>query len=565
MKSIGIDIGTYSIKIAEVNSTARGFTVTNIIQKELSQIPGHDNHLEAIEFLRQSLASYDPNQTRFVMALKQNKVTHRLKTFPFHDRLKILKSLPFELEEELPFDSDTAVYDAKVIRYLGPTSEVLSATVPRHHVEKALQLAKDSGFQPYVLSAESMALSNLIEQWDEPIPQEPLEEPSLESTATNDGEIKNKRHIEIVLNIGHTETVVCAYERGRLISARTILWGSKNAGEALAIKYEIPLLDALREIKNKGQFLVSKQNSTFEQVTFSDTLSKSYRELTRDLQLVILELQSELNANIDQVFLTGGGSLIKNLNAFITQNLEIAANKIRVLDQFNQILFEKNDTIDATFGIAIGLALEGLKRPKNPALNFLKGDFAPQNDAFKEFFTTWGYPLAVASVLFVIGLVYGQMKLSYSESLLEQVDNALVEQAKTVAKLPRRQQNESGINKYIRENKKRISDFKKMSSLTKMNSAVEVLKKISEATPGKPQLNIDIFTFKISDDVVTLEGYANSPREVTLLSKELEKIAQAGRVQKKTAQLANQVNRSTFAFEFKTDRNVSNSSPNRNE
>lgn len=558
MKSIGIDIGTYSIKIAEINSTARGFTITQVYEKELSQIPGHDNHLETIEFLRDSLLQYDSEQTRFVFALKQNKVTHRLKTFPFHDRLKILKSLPFELEEELPFDSDMAVYDAKVIQYLGPTSEVLTATVPKTHVEKSIQLAKDSGVRPFVLSSEGMALSNLIEQWNEPIPQKPLRDTpvdsGLESIAID------KRHIEILLSIGHSETVVCAYENQRLISARTILWGAKNVGEAVAIKYELPLLDALREIKSKGQFLISKQNASFDQTTLSDTIAKSYRELTRDLQLVILELQSELNANVDQILLTGGGSLIKNLNAFITQNLEIACNRVRVLDQFNQILFEKNDQVDATYGVAIGLALEGLKRPKNPALNFLKGDLAPQNDNFKEFIKTWGYPMSVASVLFVIGLIYGQMKLSYSEALLEQIDSTLSEQAKIVAKLPRRQQNEAGINKFIRENKKKVSDFKKISNLTKMNSAVEVLKKVSETVPPSPTVNIDVFKFIINEDTVQIEGYANSPLEVSTLSKELEKIARGSKITKRNSSLVNQINRSTFAFEFKTDRNISSSS-----
>lgn len=563
MKSIGIDIGTFSIKIAEINSTARGFSITQVMQKELSQIPGHDNHLETIEFLRQTLSLYDAEHTRFVIALKQNKVTHRLKSFPFHDRSKILKSLPFELEEELPFDSENAIYEAKSIRYIGPITEVLTATVPRHHVEKAIELAKDSNFQPYVLSSEGAAISNLIEQWNEPIPTSSASDEPIDSGLAS--EYKDKRHVDIVLTIGHTETIVCAYEKQRLVSARTIFWGMKNAGEAIAIKYELPLLDALREIKNKGQFLVTKQNASFEQVTFSDTLAKSFRELTRDLQLVLLELQSELNATVDQIHLTGGGSLVKNLNAFITQNLEIATNRVRLLDQFSQVLFDKNDQIDATYGIAIGLALEGLKRPKNPALNFLKGDLAPQNDAFKEFFRTWGYPLTAASVLFFVALTYAHLKVSYSESLLEDVDAALTEQAKTVAKLPRKQQNENGINKFIKENKKRISDFKKVSNLTKMNSAVEVLKKVSEVAPARPTVNIDIHNFKVSEDTVSLEGYANSPREVSLLGKELEKVARDGKVDKKQPQLASQINRSSFSFEFKTDRNVSSARQSQNE
>ncbi|MEN0059014.1 MAG: pilus assembly protein PilM, partial [Bdellovibrio sp.] len=119
MKSLGIDIGSSSIKIVEVQSTSKGFQVSQQFEHPLNLAPGADQELEIIEFLRNFVSHYDPAQTRFILGLRQDRVSIRNKFFPFNDRLKISKSLAFELEEDLPFSSENAIFDAKIIRTVG--------------------------------------------------------------------------------------------------------------------------------------------------------------------------------------------------------------------------------------------------------------------------------------------------------------------------------------------------------------------------------------------------------------------------------------------------------------
>ena len=105
LKSLGIDIGSSSVKIVEMQSTSKGFQVSQFFEHTLNVVPGVDQELEIIEFLRDFTSHYDPNQTRFVVGLRQDRVALRNKFFPFNDRIKIFKSLAFELEEDLPFSS----------------------------------------------------------------------------------------------------------------------------------------------------------------------------------------------------------------------------------------------------------------------------------------------------------------------------------------------------------------------------------------------------------------------------------------------------------------------------
>ncbi|MBC7370102.1 MAG: pilus assembly protein PilM, partial [Bdellovibrionaceae bacterium] len=368
MRSIGIDIGSSGIKVVEMLTTSKGFQVTQCYERTLGLNPAHDQEIEIIEFLREISAKYDHAQTRFCVSLRQDQVSVRHKVFPFSDRLKIFKSLAFELEEEIPFSSDNSIFDAKIVRTIGNSAEVLACAAPKQHIRTLIQRCSDAGIEAALISMEGTAFANIFERWNEP-------PPSLAANpAMLDPENKLERNIHLVLDMGHTRTLVCAFEDKSLIGVRTILWGAKNIADGVARKYEIPYLEAMKEIQAKSFILTSKAGATFDQITFSETIAKSVRELVRDMQLSILEFKSEFNAVVTQIGLTGGSSNIKNLGPFLTQQLEVPVNKTHPLDLFPNVLFEKNTKTDTAFGLALGLAVEGLKKPRNPPINFLRGE-----------------------------------------------------------------------------------------------------------------------------------------------------------------------------------------------
>lgn len=551
MKSLGIDIGSSSIKIVEMQSTSKGFQVTHFIENPLNVAPGSDQELEIIEFLRKFTSDYDPNQTRFILALRQDQTAIRNKFFPFNDRIKIAKSLAFELEEDLPFSSDNAIFDAKIIRTVGNGAEVLACATPKVHVQNCLQRGNDAGVDPFIISSEGTAFANIFERWNEPppaIPPAPI--------ALNDEENKPIRHLALVLNIGHTRTLVSAFESNSLIAVRSILWGGKNIAEAITAKYEIPFLEALKELQTKAFILTNKQGATFDQITFSDTIAKSVREMARDLQLSILELKGEFNAEIDSIALTGGVSLVQNIGPFLTQVLEVPVNRVSVLDSFPNVLFDKSAQNGAKAGIALGLAIEGLKKPRNPPVNFLRGDFAKENHAIKLFWEKWGHTAKVAAAAVVTLFIYTNLRESFSLNLADRTQEVLKTQAKNVAGLKGKAASENGIRKYIRENKKRASDLKTLASVSSMNSALDIIKKINDATPGKGAVTLDVHQLQILDSEVVLQGYVNSPKELSLLQQSLTNITTNGKVQTQNPTLGSLAGKTAFAFRFNVDRGI---------
>ncbi|MCB0368800.1 MAG: pilus assembly protein PilM, partial [Bdellovibrionales bacterium] len=236
-KSIGIDIGSYSIKVVEISSTTKGFQIVQFYTHQLSMKPNTDTHFEVIEFLREVAAKYDPDNTKFIVGLRQDKVAIRAKTFPFADRIKISKTLPLDLEEEIPFNIDNAVFDFKINKIITPSAEILAFVAKKEAIEKTIQLLKDSGVQIDILSTEGSAFSNLVEKWNRPIVPIPTKEGSLIDDTT---QILSKS-LNIILNIGHSQTLLTIYDEGKLVGVRNILWGGRIIGEQIAKRFNLPL------------------------------------------------------------------------------------------------------------------------------------------------------------------------------------------------------------------------------------------------------------------------------------------------------------------------------------
>ncbi len=550
MKSVGIDIGSASIKVAEVNLTNKGLVVSQYNEFALGQNPGFDPNIEIIEFLRSVSIQYNPEQTRIVVGLRQEMVAVRNKIFPFSDRIKILKSLPFELEEDIPFSPENAIYDAKIVKVLGHSAEVLACAAPKLRITELMAKMQDANIDISLLSCEGLALANCWEKWNEA--------PSSISNAPLqlEGEDRPERHMRILLDIGHTRTLVCAFEDNHLIGLRSILWGGKNLAETLMRKYELPYVEALNVLETKSFVLLNQENSSYDQIVFSQTITEGLNELARDVQMTLLEFQSEFNGKVMGVSLTGGISLIQNLNAYMTQILEVPVNPVQILNGNFTVGFEVTPHIDSTCGVALGLAIEGLKKPRNPALNFLKNEFQKQNLRYQKLWENWGRFAKLAAVAFVAFTAYSVIRDQVALSLVEKSTEALKNQAKAVAKLPSKQSNETGVKKFIKEQRLRTQDIKAIQNLAKMNSALDVLRKISDVAPGKTNSSVLVRRLNIQNQHVEIEGSVGRAQELTVLQASLTSLSITGKLEilKSTVQSPGRV---PFAFSLNVDRGIS--------
>ncbi len=555
MLSVGIDIGSYAVKISAVEFTKKGLFLTHFFEKVFVNPNILDRELEIIEYLRTELTIFDPIQTRFTLGLNQELVSVRTKSFPFKDRIKILKSLPFELEEDLPFNSDETLFDGRIIQFDSVQSEILACASPTENIKKSTQFMNDCNIQISLLTPEGLAFSNHFLSWNEPIPVSST--PLIQMDESED-EVSTRplKLCQVILNIGHSHSTVLLLEDKKLTDVRTISWGAKAIAEALSKKYQIPITEAYKQLQTNSFILTTTEGATPDQIFYSSLISGVVSDLVKDLKFSVLEFQSLHHCQVTAVLISGGMSLMQNLGPYLTQGLEIPVNKYSVLSNYQNIYFEKTPHIDAVIGPSLGLAIEGLRKPRNPAVSLLRGEYSLKSHKLHSFLTKWSTTLKYAAFLFIAFFAYTQLRDTYSITMAEQSLEVMKDQAKTIARLKGSKANENNINKFIKEKKKTIKEIKTISGIATMNSASTILKKINDAIPSRQILPIEMSRVVISETNVLLEGYVAQPKDVTLLQNALKGLSINNKINSSQSRLPTISGRSAFKVEFEVDRNI---------
>jgi general secretion pathway protein L len=545
MISVGIDIGRASVKVAEAETIARAFVIKRFLEFPISQDPNKDKKIEIIDILRNLIPQYNADSTRFVFAVRQEDVSLRLKQFPFRERHKILRAVPFEVEDEIPFSQSDAIFEAKTIRFEGRAADVLAMACPKDRVRDVIQIAHDGGAHPAAISLETAALANFFENWDAP----PVEIVPLSADIIG----AQDRIGELVLDIGNSSTKCLFFDNGALIAVRHIDWGGRNIVNLIAQKYGLSVVQATKELEVKSFIALDKSATTKEQNNFSKVIETSCLDLVRELRLKILEVKADHHLEIAKAHMTGGVSSMRGLGGFLTQHLELAFNRFKLLSLLPNLAFEGDAHIESVAGVAIGLAIEGLKRPRNPAVNFLKDEFAKQSETFERLWDKWGYALKMAAAGFVLFFIYASIRDSMSSSMRDAAEDALRTQAGAIANLKGTAASSSKIKKFLSDHDKEQKARKQAEKVLKLNSPLDVLNLISQNLPDR-NIVVDIKHFDVEGENVQIEGYLLNNTRIGDLQEGLKSSSVDGKIEPMTAQLPAQGGKQPFAFRFHVNR-----------
>lgn len=529
MKVLGVDLGSYSIKVAELEKSSKGYVFTNFFEIPLSPDPNRDRSLDTIEALRNLSGNYDPAHTLWVIGIPQSRVSVHHKKFPFKERAKIFKSLPFELEDDIPLDIDETIFDFKLINTIGPLAEVLTVACPKEAIEEILNLSKDGGFDPAIVSVEGLAFANVFENWNAP----PLDLPVIEEAHEGESSAPPPAPGHAILHIGHSHTLLLVYRESRLVAARSFLWGGAEIAQSIVRTFNHSIFEAIKLLNSKGFILMNSAGASSDQLKLSDAISSQVDNLIKDLKLTLLEIKAEFHIDYREIQLGGGVSRIQNLGAYITQGLEIPvnANLTPIADKPTRL--EITPHLEAVAAPALGLAIEGIKRPRNPAINLRRGEFERENIAFMRFWETWKVPAQIAIAAFSAFFIYSIIRDQLASSLVESADVQLVEAAQKAANLKGGQASEIGIQRYVRTQKDRLKNQDALAQLDDYISAPEVLAQISEKMPkNQPNQGYDIVLLEIDNDQLTIQGRAHSLAQSVLVEKALGDIALPGSLAK---------------------------------
>lgn len=564
MKSLGVDIGKSSIKIVEAESTSRGLSINQFWEMALSTDPTKDQALEIIEKLRafssQYLATHSASDTKWVIAVPQSFMSVRLKRFPFRERQKILKSLPFELEEDVPFDMSETIFDGRTIELFPNASDVLAVACPHEPIQTAIGQARDGGFEPGLVTAEGFALSNVMDNWSAAPPSSPaLATLGDETLRTN--EIQPARAI---LQIGHSHSMLIVYRQSQPVAIRSIQWGGVDACAGIETIFKIPHIEAIKVLQSKSFVLLNTSSATRDQLAMHKAITDSATSFLRELKLSLLDVKTTAGADIREIFLTGSASQIQNLAPWLTQSIEVPVNQLEYFGAFAnsgkvQLRIDTNPQVENAAATAIGLAIEGLRKPKNPAINLRRGVFAQTNETVRLFWENWKPTLQIAISIFVLFLAYSMFREGITLDLATVSDEALSVAAKNAANLKGSQATADGISKYIDSEMREIKNRTTLAGLDSHIPALDILLQMSERLPvqlpPKDGRGLEVDRLSINNDDVVIEGRTQGADILAGLEKELQGMARSGTLQKSAPTSVRQGAPGTpFGYSFKVNR-----------
>jgi len=480
MRILGIDLGKTSVKAVELDTAFGRYELHEYHERKL------DNGVDPIEAVRDLIHSLPKAADRIVVAIRSGQTTFRNLQLPTRDKKAIQASVAFELDDELPFPIEDAVYDYQILSQASSLSNVHVASTLGRYVSGVVETWIGTGVDPDVITTEAWAYRSLLSR----IVDLPAAAAGQESPRPT-----------LLLQLGHDRSTLYVHHKGVPIIAREIKWGGADLTLAICQKYSIPIEQAESAKLDHGFVLPESQRSqaTSEQVEFSNTLLGPLATLFREIRQADLTCKSLIQENIGRIYLCGGTSLLPGLSKRLAEELRLPVQSLQALSSLSHAGVRYSEETDARFALATALAMTQVGG-RGSGLNLRRGEFAKQGARSDVGWKQLKGPmLAIGSIATCVLLSF-VVQTSIYNSRLKDTNSQLEKSIKTFfGGLP-----PSALRNYMNSTstlKKQINgELTKHRELSKLmtpnpKSPLEFLRELSATTPR--DVVIDVTQFQI--------------------------------------------------------------------
>jgi general secretion pathway protein L len=399
---LGIDLGTYSIKVLVATPGFRQVTPLELIERPLPApiVDGEPPLERAARALGEMAREHKlGGETAYVAASGDQLFVHVLE-FGFRNlrRPDLEKAVGAELEGILPVDLEEMVYgfetlpsdlghtpgtaaagaslgeppaagidddDPTAVRggaagaagvyahgRVAPATEgmrILACAMEIERTRHLIDLLGPHGLEPRAVVASPAVYAALAER--------------IEAGATAPGEpaFTAPSGPIAIIDMGHTRTQVCVVAGGKPLYARSIARGSRDVTEAIRRAWHMSLEDA-EQAKHQMGFVASATEpaGTDQQRRMHDTVAREVGTLARELRRTLQSCRAKTGATASRAVLVGGGSRLGGVASFLSESLGIPATRLGP-EHARSLLGDKLAAVGApvdTACVAAGLSLE---------------------------------------------------------------------------------------------------------------------------------------------------------------------------------------------------------------
>ncbi len=436
---LALELDAHELKAAVVETSFRDYKVVGFYREPVVAADG-----TLAEQLRGFLQRHELEATTVVSSLPGDVVSWRTFFLPFRDRKRLDQTVPFELENQVPFGLDEVVVDYHVLYRDQSGCNVLAALVQRKDLEEHLQLLSEAGLDPKIVDLAPLATLNVLGLLGPELP-------------------------ETFVYIGGTvrRIVVALYRNRQLVGLRTIV--------------NLPLVDA-------GQTDLAATGNGHATVATSDVAAQIV-----DVRWTLLALNG---APLDEglpCIVAGEGPHFEQLTQELAATSDVAVRRLDAspLRNVPQPLVDQLPS----FACTLGLALREVTPNDAVGVNFRQGEFAYHRgqDELRRALWRTGALAALVIVLALTNTYMQYQQLTSRLTLIEgQIRNVF---SRTLPDVQRVTDARSQLHAEVDAAQKRLTI---LAGLAPANgaTAIDVMRTIAGAVPDSVPVDVDEYVME---------------------------------------------------------------------
>ena len=485
--SVGLDIGAGSIKMVELRRKGETIELSKACLIELP-LDVVDKKADRKEMVRQSLEKVlvDGVKGKLVsIATPGQSVYIRYLKLPPVDLGRINQIINYEAGQQIPIPLEEVIWDHQVLKSKDITeTKVLLVAMKKELVNDLLTQVGAFRVEPDVIDYSPLASYNCLK-----FNQELMEEET-----------------SVLMDMGASSTNISIEWEGSLCWSRSIPAGGNDFTAAIQKKFGLSFLKAEK----------LKREETVEG-KLHPAIGALLTRLVSDIERSLTFFRAEMGGTtINQVLLSGGGAKLINLDNFLEKELGV---KVKMASPLKNIVLSNGFDCpgqEASFAVAIGLALRPLIRCASE-LNLLPLSLAKKKEFQKKqghFILSFVLVILIAVTVYAFTLQDYQMKKTLNDDIQRELE--------------RYEEHEKAIRPLQEEKGLVVEKLKALRSLTERRSFwLEVLVELSRVIPDK----INLTGFSPEDGVLAMEGEAPTIPDIRDFISNLEASPLFGKVE----------------------------------
>jgi len=341
----GLDIGSSSLKLAEVRRAGRGYQLINAGMVSLPQeaiVEGAVMNAPAVvDAILELLNKHKPGTRNVATAVSGHSVIIKKISLPRMSKEELEQSIQWEAEQYIPFNIQEVNLDYQILsgrrekdaKEGNEQMDLLLVAAKRDLVEDYASLLREADLRPVLMDVASFAVENMVEANEE----------------LDDDEVI------AVFNIGASITNVNVFRRGASLFTRDIHFGGNQYTEQIQKKAHVSFQEA--ESRKRGAAESARANDVVRDAI--DGVTESLlNELQRSLEFFLASADGE---KIDRILLCGGGAALAGLPLKMQNRL---GTSVELANPFKSITADPNrletnslQEIAPLMGVSVGLAI----------------------------------------------------------------------------------------------------------------------------------------------------------------------------------------------------------------